>query len=60
MVSGWGSIHPPPPAIPPSLDTEVEILEETGNKVFKTEVFSAFPANVKTSRDQGLGVRFEI
>ena len=58
MVSGWGSNQPPPP--PPSLDTEVEILEETGNKVFKTEVFSAFPANVKTSRDQGLGVRFEI
>ena len=56
---GKGSIHPPPPP-PPPLDTELEILEETGNRVFKTEVFSAFPANVKTSRDQGLAVRFGV
>ena len=52
---GRGSIR-----TPPLLDTELEILEETGNRVFKTEVFSAFPANVKTSRDQGLAVRFGV
>ena len=55
---GRGSIQPFPP--PAQLDTELEILEETGNRVFKTEVFLAFPANVKTSRDQGLAVRFEV
>ena len=59
---GRGSIHPlTPPSPPPAqLDTELKILEETGNKVFKTEVFLAFPANVKRSRDQGLAVRFEV
>ena len=51
---GRGSIQAPPP-----LDTELEILEETGNRVFNIEVFSAFPENIKTSRDQGLAVRFE-
>ena len=58
---GSGSNQPVPPPPPPAqLDIELEILEETGNRVFKTEVFFAFPANVKTSRDQGLAVRFEV
>ena len=37
MVLKYCNISETPP--PAQLDTELEILEETGNRVFKTEIF---------------------